>query len=48
MQEREEILQSVTLRPIGVVHSPHKKAEETPIQPVYARGVKGRAEIFPE
>ena len=48
MQEREETLKSVTLRPIGVVHSPHKKAEETPIQPVYARGVKGHAEIFPE
>ena len=40
--------QVITLHPIGVIHSPHKKAEETPIQPVYARGVKGVAEIFPQ
>ena len=34
--------------PIGVVHSPHRRADETPIQPVYAAGCRGRAEIFPE
>ncbi len=38
----------ITLRPIGVLHSPHKTAKETPIQPVYAPGVRGQAEIFAE
>jgi tRNA-Thr(GGU) m(6)t(6)A37 methyltransferase TsaA len=41
-------LRAITLRPIGVIHSPHVKVEETPIQPVYAQGIKGFAEIFPE
>jgi len=40
--------QSITLLPIGVIHSPHNKMEETPIQPVYARGIEGAAEILPE
>jgi tRNA (Thr-GGU) A37 N-methylase len=33
---------------IGIVHSPHTVAEETPIQPRFARGAVGWAEIFPE
>jgi tRNA-Thr(GGU) m(6)t(6)A37 methyltransferase TsaA len=37
----------ITLRPIGLIHSPYEKPEETPIQPVYARGTRGRAEVFP-
>ena len=48
MSDAENALQSVTLRPIGVIRSPHSKAKATPIQPVYARGVSGRAEILPE
>ncbi len=40
--------QPVTYHPIGVVRSPHTAAAEVPIQPVYARGVEGRAEILPE
>lgn len=40
--------QAITFRPIGVIHSPHKRAEETPIQPVYAQGIEGSAEIFPQ
>jgi len=39
---------AITYRPIGVIRSDHVAAEETPIQPVYARGCKGKAEIFPE
>ncbi len=47
--QREGIeYQPVTLCPIGVIHSPHQQAERTPIQPVYARGAKGQAEILPE
>jgi tRNA (adenine37-N6)-methyltransferase len=38
----------ITCKPIGVIHSEHQVAEETPIQPVYAKGCKGQAEIFPE
>jgi tRNA (adenine37-N6)-methyltransferase len=34
--------------PIGVIRSEHKLAEKTPIQPVYAGGCRGRAEIYPE
>jgi len=37
-----------TYRPIGVIRSEHTVAEQTPVQPVYARGCEGRAEIFPE
>lgn len=37
----------VTYTPIGVIRSAHTTAEETPIQPVYARGLPGRAEILP-
>lgn len=39
---------SVTFRPIGILRSPHTRAEATPIQPVYAVDCSGRAEIFPE
>jgi len=35
-------------QPIGIIHSEHKAPEQTPIQPVYAQGCRGRAEIFPE
>jgi tRNA-Thr(GGU) m(6)t(6)A37 methyltransferase TsaA len=31
---------------IGIIHSPHKKLDETPIQPVYAKGTQGFLEIF--
>jgi len=48
VQPGEETSASITLRPIGVIHSAHTKAEETPIQPAYAVGVKGQAAVFPE
>ena len=38
----------ITYKPIGIIHSEHIKAERTPIQPAYARGCKGWAEIFQE
>jgi tRNA-Thr(GGU) m(6)t(6)A37 methyltransferase TsaA len=38
----------VTYRPIGVLRSEHTVAQETPIQPAYAKGCKGRAEVLPE
>jgi tRNA (adenine37-N6)-methyltransferase len=38
----------IICKPIGVIHSEHLVAEETPIQPVYAKGCSGQAEIYPE
>ncbi len=39
---------SVTYRPIGIIHSAHRVPEETPIQPVFARGCTGSVELFEE
>lgn len=33
---------------IGVIRSGHTEAGETPIQPAFARGCRGRVEVFPE
>jgi len=41
-------MEQITYVPIGVIRSEHREAEATPIQPVYARGCPGRAEIRPE
>ncbi len=38
----------IIYRPIGVIHSEHSISQKTPIQPIYAKGCQGRAEIFPE
>lgn len=38
----------VTFRPIGVIRSEHRRAEETPIQPRYAPGCLGRIELQAE
>jgi tRNA-Thr(GGU) m(6)t(6)A37 methyltransferase TsaA len=48
MSKANPTFSSLSVRPIGVIHSRHKRAEETPIQPVFAEGVQGRAEILPE
>jgi len=38
----------ITYKPIGIIRSGHIEAERTPIQPAYAKGCKGQAEIFRE
>lgn len=38
----------ITYKPIGVIRSEHRVSEKTPIQPTYAKGCKGLAEVFPE
>jgi tRNA (adenine37-N6)-methyltransferase len=38
----------IIYKPIGIIHSEHHCAEQTPIQPVYAAGCKGTAEVFTE
>ena len=40
--------EQILLEPIGYIRSEHTKPKETPIQPVYASGCHGTAEIFPE
>jgi tRNA-Thr(GGU) m(6)t(6)A37 methyltransferase TsaA len=40
--------ESITYRSIGVIHSEHSVAEETPIQSAYARDCKGWLQVFPE
>jgi tRNA-Thr(GGU) m(6)t(6)A37 methyltransferase TsaA len=40
--------ETIAYRPIGVIHSEHTRAEDTPIQPVYAQECRGQVEIFPE
>ena len=34
--------------PIGVIHTPHKQATGTPLQPVFAQGTQGTVELFPK
>lgn len=36
------------IKPIGVIHSPFQKRENTPIQPVFAEGAEGIIQLFPE
>lgn len=38
----------ISFQPIGVIRSLHRNGGETPIQPAYAKGCLGRAEVFPE
>jgi tRNA (Thr-GGU) A37 N-methylase len=37
----------LNITPIGIIHSPHSSPERTPIQPRFARGLSGTAEIEP-
>ena len=48
MPEPDETLADVTLRPIGVIRTPHTDPGAAPIQPVFARGIPGRVEVFDE
>jgi tRNA-Thr(GGU) m(6)t(6)A37 methyltransferase TsaA len=48
MDKQSDSHSTVTYKPIGVIHSPHREAEETPVQPIFARGIAGTAEVFPE
>ena len=35
-------------QPIGLIHTPHKTIEGTPIQPTGGKGVEGIIEVYPE
>ncbi len=41
-------MEKLELEPIGVIHSEHHVAKQTPIQPVCAEGSPGRVEVFPQ
>lgn len=36
------------VKPIGIIRSPHVESSQTPIQPVFAKGIPGTVEVFPE
>ncbi|RKX70111.1 tRNA (N6-threonylcarbamoyladenosine(37)-N6)-methyltransferase TrmO, partial [candidate division WOR-3 bacterium] len=38
----------ISFKPIGIIHTPFKEPEGTPIQPKAGEGVEGYVEIFPE
>ena len=38
----------VEVTPIGVIHSPHREATGTPIQPRWAAGIEGTVDVFPQ
>jgi tRNA-Thr(GGU) m(6)t(6)A37 methyltransferase TsaA len=42
------LMDEITYRPIGIVHSPFLEPRGTPIQPAAAWGVAGTVELFPE
>lgn len=37
----------ISLRPIGVIRTPHQEPDQTPIQPCFARGVRGEIHLDP-
>lgn len=43
-----KVPQTIAYSPIGVIRSPHKVPEKTPIQPIFARGCRGRVVVLPE
>lgn len=45
---KEAPMEVIEYRPIGIIHSPHKKPQGSPIQPTAARGIEGEIDIFPE
>jgi len=41
-------MKEITIKPIGIMHTPHKDIKDMPIQPLAAPGVKGYIELLPE
>ncbi len=41
-------MDEIRVTPLGVIRTPHSDQARTPIQPAYAAGVPGRAELLPE
>ena len=45
---KETMVKTINYRPIGIIHSPFKDRQGTPIQPIGGKGVKAEVEVFPE
>jgi tRNA-Thr(GGU) m(6)t(6)A37 methyltransferase TsaA len=45
---KDENMNEIKYKPIGVIHSPFKEPKGTPIQPAGAKGTNGTVGIFPE
>jgi tRNA (adenine37-N6)-methyltransferase len=43
-----KIMDDIKFKPIGIIHSPFKTVQGTPIQPTAAKGIEGIIKIFPE
>jgi tRNA (Thr-GGU) A37 N-methylase len=41
-------MEEIRYKPIGIIHSPFKRAKGTPIQPRAAKGHEGTVEVFAE
>ena len=41
-------MNEIKYKPIGIIRSPFKEPEGTPIQPAGAKGIDGTVEVFPE
>jgi tRNA-Thr(GGU) m(6)t(6)A37 methyltransferase TsaA len=41
-------MHKIEYRSIGIIHSPFKSPEGTPIQPSAAKGVRGEVDVYPE
>jgi len=48
IRSREYEKEKFIIRPIGIINTPHKESSKTPIQPVFASGLKGTVTIDPE
>ncbi len=46
--QKDESMNEIKYKPIGVIHSPFKEPKGTPIQPAGAKGTDGIVEIFLE
>jgi tRNA-Thr(GGU) m(6)t(6)A37 methyltransferase TsaA len=44
--QEEAPVNEIVLRPIGVIHTPHREQAGTPIQPSYAQGVRGSVTLL--
>jgi tRNA-Thr(GGU) m(6)t(6)A37 methyltransferase TsaA len=48
LDNHEITMEQFKYQPIGIIHSPHKTPDGTPIQPTGAKGIAGSIEIFPD
>jgi tRNA (adenine37-N6)-methyltransferase len=42
------MVESFTFKPIGVIHKPYKKKDDTPIQGCFCPNNQGSIELYPE